>query len=442
MKIQELRHIQAVVIGAGPSGLACAKELIKLKKKVLLIHISESDKFTVGGTAINWHSQCAIYEEQEFLSCNDFDKWPVSYDEYIRYVREVEKLLKVHTQVNNNEQFVEGFDGTANIQIHRVQTIVGTNKPWSDIFKQDIQNPLLEIINGDVEYLIHDQKVNGLVMHGEKKLLFDSAKIYLAAGCVGNTEILARSNIKILDNSKVFGKYLSDHPMFENLTFMGGNRSKFFPLFQNKKYLGISQLNKNKYRVRVGGKVIGVFEIRHFFTKRSLLQGSRLTFVEFLKQSMNFLGQRCFNFIFFRPLESQLWIQLAQEQNPNSRIVHENQKFSVYWKLSEQDLYNYFEIRKSAEKLLEGWGFAIKNQGTIQNLEDLQRLALPAYHPSGTTRMHSDADLAVVDGSGKFIGFDNLFVCGSSVFPTPSWVNPTLTSMALSTRTVRLSNLL
>ena len=71
MKIQEHRDIQAVVIGAGPAGLACVKELIKLKKKVLLIHINESNELKMGGNAINWHSQCAIYEEEEFLvNCN------------------------------------------------------------------------------------------------------------------------------------------------------------------------------------------------------------------------------------------------------------------------------------------------------------------------------------------------------------------------------------
>jgi hypothetical protein len=439
MKIQEHRDIQAVVIGAGPAGLACVKELIKLKKKVLLIHINESNELKMGGNAINWHSQCAIYEEEEFLSQSTFDKWPIEYQEYIRYVKEVENLLKVKPQRNNNEEFVVKFDEIFNFQIHRVQTLVGTSKSWDEIFESEISNPLLEVIDGNVQYLIHDKTVNGLLMRGGETLLFQSAKIYLAAGCLGNTEILARSKFKSLDDSKVFGKYLSDHPMFENISFRDGKRTKYFPLFVGKKIAGILHLKKNKYRVKVDGKIIGVFEIRHFFTKRSLALTSRLSFAEAFKVSMNLLGRRCFNFTIFRPLESQLWIQLAQEQNKYSAIFNENQNFYLHWKLNEQDLINYHKIRKSAQKLLGQWGFKVSKQETIHNLEELQASAIPAYHPSGTTRMHSDPNIAVVDGKGKFIGLDNLFVCGSSTFPTPSWVNPTLTSMALSIRTVRLS---
>jgi hypothetical protein len=278
-------------------------------------------------------------------------------------------------------------------------------------------------------------------MRGGETLLFQSAKIYLAAGCLGNTEILARSRFKSLDGSKVFGKYLSDHPMFENISFRDGKRTKYFPLFERKKIAGILQLKKNKFRVKVDGKVIGVFEVRHFFTKRSLGLSSRLSLTEVLKGLINLLGKKCFNFTFFRPIESRLWIQLAQEQNQYSSIVSENQSFHFNWELSEQDLVNYHKIKDSAEKLLGEWRFVVDKQKTIHDLKTLQASAIPAYHPSGTTRMHNDPDIAVVDGSGKFVGIDNLFVCGSSTFPTPSWVNPTLTSMALSIRTTRMSNL-
>jgi hypothetical protein len=440
MKIQERSDIQAVVIGAGPSGLACVKELIKLKAKVLLIHISESNELKMGGNAINWHSQCAIYEEEEFLSQNTFDKWPIDYDEYMRYVKEVEGLLEVKPQRNNNEEFVLKFEDISKTQIHRVQTLVGTSKTWDEIFELEISNPLLEVIDGNVQCLIHDKNVNGLLMRGGETLLFQSAKIYLAAGCLGNTEILARSKFKSLDGSKVFGKYLSDHPMFENISFRDGKRTKYFPLFERKKIAGVLQLKKNKFRVKVDGKVIGVFEVRHFFTKRSLGLSSRLSLTEVLKGLINLVGKKCFNFTFFRPIESQLWIQLAQEQNQYSSIFSENQSFHFNWELSEQDLVNYNKIKDSAEKLLGEWGFVVDKQKTIHDLKTLQASAIPAYHPSGTTRMHNDPDIAVVDGSGKFVGIDNLFVCGSSTFPTPSWVNPTLTSIALSIRTTRMSN--
>jgi choline dehydrogenase-like flavoprotein len=57
-----------------------------------------------------------------------------------------------------------------------------------------------------------------------------------------------------------------------------------------------------------------------------------------------------------------------------------------------------------------------------------------AWHHMGTTRMHPDARRGVVDQSCRVHGVDNLFVAGSSVFPTSGDANPTLTIVALALR--------
>ena len=55
-------------------------------------------------------------------------------------------------------------------------------------------------------------------------------------------------------------------------------------------------------------------------------------------------------------------------------------------------------------------------------------------HHMGTTRMSADPRAGVVDADGRVHGLDNLFVAGSSVFPTAGSVNPTLTIVALAVR--------
>ena len=52
----------------------------------------------------------------------------------------------------------------------------------------------------------------------------------------------------------------------------------------------------------------------------------------------------------------------------------------------------------------------------------------------GTTRMHDDPKRGVVDANGRVHGIDNLYVAGSSVFPTSGAANPTLTIVALAIR--------
>jgi choline dehydrogenase-like flavoprotein len=56
------------------------------------------------------------------------------------------------------------------------------------------------------------------------------------------------------------------------------------------------------------------------------------------------------------------------------------------------------------------------------------------WHQIGTTRMHDDPRRGVVDANGKVHGVANLFIAGSSTFPTGGAAPPTLTIVALALR--------
>lgn len=66
--------------------------------------------------------------------------------------------------------------------------------------------------------------------------------------------------------------------------------------------------------------------------------------------------------------------------------------------------------------------------GSVFNFND------PVNHHIGTTRMATTNKKGVVDKDCKVFGLDNLFIAGSSVFPTSASVNPTFTIIALSIR--------
>jgi choline dehydrogenase-like flavoprotein len=55
-------------------------------------------------------------------------------------------------------------------------------------------------------------------------------------------------------------------------------------------------------------------------------------------------------------------------------------------------------------------------------------------HLMGTTRMGTNRGTSVVDRDCRVHGYANLFVAGSSVFPTSGYANPTLTIVALALR--------
>ena len=57
-----------------------------------------------------------------------------------------------------------------------------------------------------------------------------------------------------------------------------------------------------------------------------------------------------------------------------------------------------------------------------------------SYHHMGTTRMSTNPSQGVVNENCQVHGISNLYVAGSSVFPTSGLSNPTLTLIALAIR--------
>jgi GMC oxidoreductase len=75
--------------------------------------------------------------------------------------------------------------------------------------------------------------------------------------------------------------------------------------------------------------------------------------------------------------------------------------------------------------------------GTLEFEEDADgwsRNVYDLYHPAGTTRMSVNPADGVVDVSLKVHGTSNVYVAGSSVFPSMGAANPTFTAMALALR--------
>ena len=72
----------------------------------------------------------------------------------------------------------------------------------------------------------------------------------------------------------------------------------------------------------------------------------------------------------------------------------------------------------------------------VHDLDGLLHVVRPvgSHHLMGTTRMHDDPQLGVVDAKCHVHGICNLFVAGSSTFPTSGCANPTLTIVAMALR--------
>ncbi len=137
---------------------------------------------------------------------------------------------------------------------------------------------------------------------------------------------------------------------------------------------------------------------------------------------------------------------------PNGTVcLSESGNPKVHYALSPKDIKN---MSKGLQVLAEMW-FNIGAQQVISGHQDVIRLnskadiprlvnavetnpnglLVASAHPQGGNRMGEDPTICVVDSNCKVHGFNNLYVCDASVFPTSLGVNPQITVMALATRT-------
>ena len=130
-----------------------------------------------------------------------------------------------------------------------------------------------------------------------------------------------------------------------------------------------------------------------------------------------------------------------QEPNVNSRVSLIDAtdplgmpQIKVDWHYTKNDI---LTVKRTLD--IFAAEFERKNIGTVyydesKIEEELLRFGAYGGHHIGTARMGNDVKNSVVDANCKVHGVSNLFIAGSSVFPTSSQANPTLTIVAMSLR--------
>jgi choline dehydrogenase-like flavoprotein len=111
-------------------------------------------------------------------------------------------------------------------------------------------------------------------------------------------------------------------------------------------------------------------------------------------------------------------------------------KANLHWTFSEIERHTVdIAISYAAKAFQKINGGSLKlDPDMISDHRDLPQDLRGGQHHCGTTRMSNNSKHGVVDSNLKLFDADNVFVCGSSVFPTNGWVNPTFTIIALSFR--------
>jgi choline dehydrogenase-like flavoprotein len=140
-----------------------------------------------------------------------------------------------------------------------------------------------------------------------------------------------------------------------------------------------------------------------------------------------------------------MFLELRSEQapTPDSRVTLSESRDAlgqrrahVHWALTALDKHTMRVAAQTFAAELARLDLGVVTIGDWLRTDDASFPAglVGGHHHMGTTRMSADPTTGVVDANCKAHSLDNLYIAGSSVFPTSGYVNPTSTILALALR--------
>ena len=453
-----------LIIGSGPAGISLALELEKKKINSLILeagdldyseksqdfyeadvigdHLVDDIKHTrlrmFGGTSGHWGGTCRP------LDGYDFKKWPIEKKDLDIYKDKTSKILNIKSEfkeknINTNFKLIE-------FQTSSVQ--------FGEKYKHHIlKSRYIDLIYDAslIKFIGNEGIVFKAEIFNKKKYYIKAKKYILATGGIENSRILlwSRNSTKnFLDKNLPIGNNWYTHPYHE----LGEGYTN------NKK---INQLLKNDFNKFENGFGLGPNTITYNIspTNAFILKNKILNFCVFIvttqRENKNFKNILK-NLLCVAPnLTQNLVKKIAsdktlfcgttfvssweQDSQFSNRIELGTKldnlgvpKTKIYYKKSNL-------VRTTARVMMEELGkfYIEKNIGRLNMKEflfnkDEYKTDGGGQHHLGGTIMGERNTNSVVDKNLKVHNTTNLYILGSSVYPTGGHANPTFTIIQLA----------
>jgi choline dehydrogenase-like flavoprotein len=225
-------------------------------------------------------------------------------------------------------------------------------------------------------------------------------RFVVAAGVIETPRLLLQSRSKLFprgvgNDRDLVGRYFTAHP-HRLWGFPGGEGSSHMAEVRKRRLLHRTLEMSQKFR------------------------SAGLNAAQFLVRMVENGGYR----VSFQPeVEPRASNRVTLSESTSDRLG--NPIPNIHFSYSARDR----ETREEAERIVAAWQSDLDARPDELTQRDQWR-----KHPSGTCRMGTDPEHAVVDMNNKVFGIDNLYVSGASVFPTSGTANPTLTVVAMALR--------
>ncbi len=395
-----------IIIGSGPAASILINNLIKTKKKILVLEkggfektfygdlVSDNFKiknssrvFGVGGTSNKWSQVYSLFSKTEMNNSKNKNIWPLSHKELSYWSKKVGPKYKFHINNLSSEYIYKNK--------FYFRKFIETKKPlkFSKYFKS---KKIDMIINCEVESIDNFNKYSAAYFKFHNRSHYiKSKKIVICTGGIESSLLILRSiensKLKKLKNKQIVGRYFMDHPK----CYVGEIKYPKKDLINNLKL---------KYKKNINTYTgLSLFE-----NKKRLLN----TYVRFEEKK------------FFLNLKKKIMLRIFLEMEPRFR-----NRVYLKKKLGKVDLLIGKKETQISKKLIKEIITFFSYNPKLEKLHfNKDKLVDASHHMGGLSYPK------IIDKNLKLRGLNNIFCCSSAVFPTSGSTNPTLIVCSLSER--------
>lgn len=489
-----------VIIGAGIAGIVLAVSLYKKGKKVLLIETGKfkEDEFyqnlnqvvqsgknlvnatwgrkrVIGGTGTAWGGQSLPFSSIDFQERNWVENsgWPINYLDLVPFYNEANRFMNI-------DDLDYDFDIFTLLRLHKTsfddKLINYHFSKWapepdlSRLYKVLLRQHIPVLFNANVVAVDIDEngKADSISI---KNLNCDTfnlkvKQLLIATGAIEASRLLLMSRNRvdrgIGSSSGWLGRCFMDHPCITVGEIDTKDPIKLQKVFNTHRYSGRNyslrlslseEIQRNYQLLNASAGVMFYYPenvINPYDTLRNIFRLKNIGQLPIiLKNADAYLNTLSFlikhKLLYKHNAIPKLVFMLEQEPVRESFIdlsnhydYFGNAKARINWTISKKTwhtlIYAINLVNKELQRLEIG---EVKiADGINLNNGEWSDLLSDVNHHMGGTRMSNFQHEGVVNSDLCVWGHENIFVCSSSVFPTGSHSNPTLTLMALCLRLV------
>jgi choline dehydrogenase-like flavoprotein len=443
----------------------------------ILNNIVWGRKRAIGGTTIAWGGQSLPFspidfEERDWVMNSG---WPIGFSDLETFYKEANRFMDIDEMNYDEDIFkylkLKKIDFTdEEIDHHFSKWAKEPN--FRKLYDKELKKDVTVLYNAVVTKINVDEqgRAKQLIV---KNFNFDEFYlsvnlVIIAAGAIETNRLLLNNNHQakagIGNYSGLLGKGFMEHPCIAVGTVHTQKAYQLQCSFnthikKQKKYsirLSLSEQAQRKNKILNGSAGImfqykneqvdpylelkNMLHSKTFYQAFSRVGGVATNFESYFKSAYAYVFQ---NMIYKHKAEAKLVMMLEQEPTEKSCISISREKdffgcpkASVNWQITEKTWQTAMFLSKSIQTQLGSLflGELNLNPEMYNENQSWASLLSDVNHHMGGTRMSDTEHSGIVNKNLQLWGHENIYVCSTSVFPTGSHSNPTLTLLALACR--------